>query len=197
MRAPKERKPRSAGLTFTDELALAVIEGDKTETRRPLHRSPKLQAGDWLYGRVTFIPGTDGVPTYRFMIGGEYSDAAIELSKTHKWTPAIHAPRDVAPFRCKLVKVYDDTLQNITEERAKAEGVGPQFRIEVGGYGALASFAKGRTLPESTYRIGFRNTWDAIYGEREGLKWDDNPMVRVYRWKDVELHDSLIEQVKR
>lgn len=29
------------------------------------------------------------------------------------------------------------------------------------------------------------------------MKWDDNPMVRVYRWKDIELHESLIEQVKR
>lgn len=195
MRTSKERKPRSAGLTFTDELALAVVEGTKTETRRPLHRSPNLQSGDWLYGRVTFIPGTDGVPTYRFMLGGEYSDAVIELSKTHKWTPAIHAPRDVAPFRCKLAEVIYEPIQNITEEQAKAEGVGPQFQIKVGGYEALASFAKGRALPESTYRIGFRHTWDDIYGERKGLKWDDNPMVRVYRWKDIELHESLIEQV--
>lgn len=198
MRVSKERKPRSAGLTFTDELALAVIEGDKTETRRPLHRSPKLQAGDWLYGRVTFIPGTDGVPTYRFMLGGEYSDVVIELSKTHNWTPAIHAPRDVAPFRCKLVEVTDEPLQSITEEQAKAEGVGPQFRIEAGpGMSALAMSAKGAPLPKSTYRIGFRHTWDNIYGERDGLKWDDNPTVRVYRWKDIELHESLIRQVKR
>lgn len=198
MRVSKERKPRSAGLTFTDELALAVVEGTKTETRRPLHRSPKLQAGDWLYGRVTFIPGTDCEPTYRFWWGHLHGYEAVdELSKTHVWTPAIHAPRDVAPFRCKLVEVIDEPLQSITEEQAKAEGVGPQFRIEAGGYEALASFAKGRALPESTYRIGFRHTWDDIYGERKGLKWDDNPMVRVYRWKDIELHESLIEQVKR
>lgn len=197
MRASKERKSRSAGLTFTDELVLAVIAGDKTETRRPLRRSPKLQAGDWLYGRVTFIPETDGVPTFRFMFGGEYSAAVNELSKTRNWTPAIHAPQNAAPFRCKLVEVIDEPLQSITEEQAKAEGVGPQFRIKVGGYEALASFAKGRALPESTYRIGFRHTWDDIYGQREGLKWDDNPTVRVYRWKDIELHESLIEQVKR
>ncbi len=33
--------------------------------------------------------------------------------------------------------------------------------------------------------------------KRKGMKWDDNPMVRVYRWKGIELHESLIEQVKR
>lgn len=191
MRALKERKPRSAGLTFTDELALAVIEGDKTETRRPLHRSPKLQAGDWLYGRATFIPGTDGVPTYRFMLGGECGDAVIELSKTHKWTPAIHAPQSAAPFRCRLVEVIDEPLQSITEGQAKAEGVCPQFLVSLG------EFVRGIGNPVSTYRTGFRNTWNSIYGQREGQKWDDNPMVRVYRWKDIELHVSLIEQVKR
>lgn len=199
MRSPKERKPRSAGLVFTDELALAVIKGTKTETRRPLHRSPKLQASDWLYGRVTFIPGTDGVPTYRFWWGHLHGYEAVdELSKTHVWTPAIHAPRDVAPFRCELIEVVDDRLQNITEEQAKAEGVDPQFRIEAGpGMSTLAAFAKGAALPKSSYRNGFRHTWDDIYGKREGLKWEDNPMVRVYRWKDIELHESLIEQVKR
>lgn len=193
MRVSKERKPRSAGLTFTDELALAVIKGSKTETRRSLHRSPKLQAGDWLYGRVTFIPGTDGVPTYRFWWGHLHGYEAVEeLSKTHVWTPAIHAPRDVAPFRCKLVEVIDEPLQNITEEQAKAEGVGPQFRADM-----AFLLGRDRRTPLSTYRIGFRHTWDDIYGERKGLKWDDNPMVRVYRWKDIELHESLIEQVKR
>jgi hypothetical protein len=185
----KERPPRSAGLVFGDELALAILDGQKTETRRPLAPRvtvPNLRAGDSVYGRVTYIPGVDCEPTYRFMLDGYMID---ELSKTHNWTPAIHMPKIVAPFLCTLTEVLDEPLQNITEEQAKSEGVGARFVVD------LASFVHGGALPPSTYLNGFRSVWREIYGSTK-MAWDNNPTVRVFRWKDIKLHESLIGQVR-
>jgi hypothetical protein len=185
MRTRKERQPRQAGLIFTDELALAILAGDKTETRRPLFRSPKLQAGDSLYGRVTVAVGGDDVVIYRFM---GISDEELAKGALH-WTPAIHAKAEHAPFVMKLVEVCDEPLHNITEEQAKAEGVTKQFFMDA------AAFVQGIPLSECTYRTGFRNVWDQLYG-RTVHQWYTNPMVRVYRWEEPLFHESIVKSVR-
>lgn len=175
MSREKKREPRCVGLTFTDELARAILAGTKTETRRPLLRSPKVQAGDELYARVTYIPGTDGVPTHRFALNESHVEI---ISKTHVWTPAIHMPKVATPFFLPLVEVVEENLHDITEEGAKAEGVCPMFVTN------LETFMSSQALPASTYLNGFRAVWRELY-EGTPNAWEKNPRVRVYRWKEV------------
>lgn len=176
MRPRKPRAPRQVGLTFVDDLARSILAGEKTETRRPLFRSPKVQAGDELYARVTYAPCENGVPLYRYTL----SDALTleDLSAACTWTPAIHMPKVHAPFFLPIIEVFEESLHDITEEGAKAEGAGPMFITD------LATFMNKGALPESTHRNGFRSLWDEVYGKTPNA-WDKNPHVRGYRWKEI------------
>lgn len=176
MRLDKPRAPRQVGLTFTDELARAILAGAKTETRRPLFRSPKVQAGDELYARVTYAPCTDGIPLYRYTLTDALTEEECALQC--RWTPAIHMPKSAAPFFLPLAEVVEENLHDITEAGARAEGADAMFVTD------LASFMHSRKPPPSTYLNGFRSIWNSLYKDTPNA-WEKNPRVRVYRWKEV------------
>lgn len=176
MRAKKPREPRQLGMTFTDEMALAILAGAKTETRRPIFRAPKAEAGDELYARVAFLPVTDGSTQCRFEF--RYDLTEEELSAMYRWTPRIYMPKARTPFFLPIVEVVEERLHDITEEGAKAEGAPDMFVVD------FATFAGGGQIPKGTHLNGFCSLWDELYGTTVNA-WKENPRVRVYRWKEV------------
>ena len=145
-------------------------------------RCPLGQAGDRLWVRETFaivhpcrdceagyvddikqpsvIPkdnaGGYWVPWYRSDWKGD-----DDTERGFQWTPSIHMPRWASRIVLPLMSIRVERVQDITEEDAKAEGVEP-----IGG----------------SYREGFREVWQSIYGT-----WDANPWVWVAEWKEIEV----------
>lgn len=178
MRRVKERKPRCVGVSVVDDLVRAIIRGDKLETRRPLHRAPKVQAGDELYVRECWAPmaGREDTITLAEYEGGrdpaaityrsderppdpEKNDPGLKHSVL-RWYPAIHMPKWAARIFLPLVKVRDEPLHSITNAASRHEG-----------------FAS---------RADFIRVWDSLYGKTDNA-WKKNPMVRVYRWEKARI----------
>ena len=121
------------------------------------------QAGDRLWVRETWArPGEEEI-IYR---ADKWAADLVAKWKEDpncpqvKWTPSIHMPRWACRLVLPLVSVRVERVQDITEDHAKAEGVGP-----IGG----------------SYREGFRAVWESIYGS-----WDANPWVWVAEWREIE-----------
>lgn len=96
-----------------------------------------------------------------------------------KWRPAIHMPRDLSRITLEITGVGVERLQDITEEDAKAEGVAPEFEVDV------AAFVTGRGPLPTTYRFGFKHLWDTLNGPR-GYGWKANPFVWRIAFKPVD-----------
>jgi hypothetical protein len=132
----------------------------------------RYQVGDILWVRETWCninkPGID--PEYYF-----YADAIQAEdydSSEWKWKPSIHMPRKAARIFLRVTNVWVERLQDITEEDAKAEGIGmPLFRIdEIEDYG---------------YVECFKRLWDGL-NEKRGYEWEKNPWVWVYTFERCE-----------
>lgn len=116
------------------------------------HKSGNLADGD---GGYNFYPveGDDNIAHAQL----------IQERRYYEWSPSIHMPRWASRI---LLEVEEDTrqerLQDITEEDAAMEGLGPR---------------KGRTL--------FRGLWSTLH-TKPGERWGDNPTVyRVGRFRRV------------
>lgn len=184
---------REHPLLMKGPLVRATLEGRKTQTRRPVKmpshgvepynpgyadgafwnysfteiiaRSPLGQTGDRLWVRETWAwPGEEEF-IYR---ADQWAARIVAKWKTDpnypqvKWSPLIHMPRRACRLVLPLVSVRVERVQDITEEDARAEGVEP-----IGG----------------SYREGFREVWQSIYGT-----WDANPWVWVAEWKEIEVN---------
>ena len=126
-------------------------------------RCPLGKAGDRLWVRETWARPGDEEIIYR---ADKWAADLVAKWKEDpncpqvKWTPSIHMPRWACRLFLPLVSVRVERVQDITEDHAKAEGVGP-----TGG----------------SYREGFRAVWESIYGS-----WDANPWVWVAEWREIE-----------
>ncbi len=175
-------------LLLKGPLVRATLEGRKTQTRRPVKwaeclckeidpsdtpcvtcavRFPDIpEAGDRLWVRETWARPGDEENIYR--ADKWAADLVAKWAEDPnypqvKWTPSIHMPRWACRLVLPLVSVRVERVQGITEEDAKAEGVEP---------------IKG------SYREGFREVWESIYGS-----WDSNPWIWVAEWKEIEVRN--------
>jgi hypothetical protein len=89
-----------------------------------------------------------------------------------KWKPSIHMPRWAARILLEVTDVRVERVQDITEEDAKAEGVGDLRPDEEGPFAVLA------------LRDRFHRLWDSINAKR-GFGWGTNPWVWVVEFKRV------------
>lgn len=86
-----------------------------------------------------------------------------------KWKPSIHMPRHSSRILLEITGVRVERLQDISEDQARAEGIGAQ---------ATESFrATGVERPAG---FAFRDLWASAGGE-----WDANPWVWVVEFKRV------------
>lgn len=145
-----------------------------------IEHCPYGQPGDRLWVRETFCPG----PRYNPAICRHRPCYAADNERNcgmndKRWLPSIHMPRWASRITLEIASVRVERLQAISETDAQAEGVMPEFEMDV------ASFVKGAAVPQSTYFLGFKHLWDEINGKRPGCSWADNPWVWVIEFRRI------------
>lgn len=129
-----------------------------------------------MWVRETWYPRDNGVIFAADYLWEELSDAA-RAADVERWKSPLYLPRANARIELEATaNAREEPLHAITEEEAEAEGVGPEFEID------LATFVRGKTVPQSTYVLGFKHTWNRINGPRS---WEANPSVVVLSFKRV------------
>ena len=175
------------GIIFRPDMAQAIAEGRKTQTRRVVKLWPDdngpftvtgsyLQSGrggyrpahnpsDYLYVREAHalfdtLPSGPDRSTVAVIYRGKNPTGAS------RWRPSIHMPRWAARTYLQIDDVRVERIQEISEEDARAEGSPPApipgLPPHVGGFSVL---------------------WGSIHG---GRAWERNDWVWVYRFHRVE-----------
>lgn len=164
-RRPVRNQPPSGGYHLVRVCGpWAEFENDGPTLAKYSTKSPLGEAGDRLWVRESWARPGDEENIYR---ADKWAADLVAKWKEDpnypqvKWTPSIHMPRWACRLVLPLVSVRVERVQDITEEDAKAEGGEP-----IGG----------------SYREGFREVWQSIYGT-----WDANPWVWVAEWDHVEV----------
>lgn len=183
---------KERGILFSDEMVRAILDGRKTQTRRPVKpqplgigtmnaagqycqpdregvmpggwriESPFGSPGDLLWVREAFCGGQHGTP-YLYRASWQQNDFM-------RWRPSIHMPRWASRITLEVKAVRVERVQEISSRDAWAEG----FRCSC-----------TRPVPICAGNIvAFRETWNSIYAPN-GLGWDKNPWVWVVEFERV------------
>ena len=179
-------------MIFNGEMVRAILDGRKTQTRRPANPStanlldlqeqyphkkyniscPFGAVGDRIWVREAWAEAGAGAPDLKL-----YRANYPEHVPTHyenvppvdeiRWTPSIHMPRWASRLTLEITGVRVERLRDLSEDDAKSEGITPP---------------SGGVLPGWEYRINFRDLWMSIYGADN---WEANPWVWVIEFKVV------------
>lgn len=182
-------------IIFNAEMVRAILEGRKTQTRRPIKakhlqvlrdgrietcndggfdvgvkyiKCPFGQPGDKLYVRETWCPtGKDGTFLYR-------ADGKCEVAA---WKPSIHMPRWASRIILEVTGVRVERVQEIDLHGVISDGTDTVDNNE-----NRVGFTVGGVVKWSTHC--YRKLWDSIYGESEN-RWIKNPWVWVIEFRMV------------
>lgn len=210
-------QPKQTGMIFAESLVPSLLSGKKVQTRRPvagrvidrlegfdwlrdqegskqlvLAKSPYGKAGDFIYGRETYLPDPpcdheawsdeDSIHFYSGWsgCGSKVRELPKRLQKPEFviyratwehdkkgliWHPSIHMPKWASRIWLEITRVRVELLQDITVQDALKEGIDH----------------KTWQCPRHEYF----QLWDSLYGgtpKEAGL----NPLVYVYDFKLVE-----------
>ena len=180
-------------ILFNDEMIRAILDGRKTQTRRPMRQQPAggvrfsmftesgledghgrevssaFQPGDILLVRETWKPTRCGFDDSVSYVRYRADDTRLEIRHdiqgyiTDHWRPSIHMPRWASRITLEVTDVVIQRIQEIRTSDIIAEGV-----IEDDRYLGSAN----------RFRHPFATMWDAIYAKR-GFGWDENPWVEA------------------
>jgi hypothetical protein len=160
------------------------------------YRSPYGAPGDLLYVREGWKPTNSKLSKatyvhYRADAAGynpEWNPSArIEIEHDFvgkpddPWRPSIHMPKKFARIWLEVKDMRVERLQDISEKDAEAEGVSPEFELD------LAEFQSNKTnfCEASTHVLGFKHLWDSINAKR-GYGWDTNPFCWVVEFEKID-----------
>ena len=193
-------------ILFNTEMVRAILNGEKTQTRRIMKPQPmfytgrkyifkddecpkkweqcdniidtyRYQKGDILYVRETWSEGWEE-GTYIYKADDKLADNPLfEYSTKLIYKPSIHMPKEAARIFLKVTNVRIANLQDITDEEAKKEG---------------ANFKNGKNVGwkekmERTAIQRFAEIWDKTIKKSElGIYgWNANPWVWVIEFEKV------------
>lgn len=156
-------------ILFTDAMVRAILEGRKTQTRRPIKPQPEpRETWDWTFP----ITGPRVTPGSYVCWRNDAKDPNIsrycpiqpgDVLQMDQICRTLYDPETGITWYLKgtlaVESVRAERVQDITEDDARAEGV--------------------QTVAE------FAVLWDSIYGGKPGLHWDANPWVWVYEFRRV------------
>ncbi len=171
-------------ILFSGPMVKAILEGRKTQTRRVVKPQPPEGYRQWgrcINGNVAFTDHPlQGEKGNVINIKGPYGDEGdhlwvretwVDLGNglgvaykadprgiVTKWRPSIFMPRSLSRITLEITGVRVERLQDITDDDAKAEGVGG-----VGTFGVL---------------------WNEINAKR-GHSWDTNPYVWCIEFRRI------------
>lgn len=203
---------RELPILFNGDMVRAILDGRKTQTRRPIKPQPPE-------GTSRIICGEDGdqalcLSEYE---GGEFSqhidpwrkcpyavgdhlyvretwadpcNAGIIAYRADqatayeniKWRPSIHMPKWAARLWLEVTEVRVEPVRGIDGMDALSEGITLPAETEE----TFQLCPNEWPLYEDELIAPFRELWDATYAKR-GLGWDANPWVWVYEFRRIEL----------
>lgn len=197
------------GMIFNAEMVRALLDGRKTQTRRPIK---------WKQTRFTEIGEREDGSKWPWSEDAEHAcdfwhpcpfgdvgdriwvretwnkygglltyradhdwidDMRKETVCTAKWVPSIHMPRWASRILLEITDVRVERLNAISEEDATAEGVPPAGSL-LPDYPGTFLTPKGDF---ATAKVAFQRLWESIYGEES---WKANSWVWVISFKRVE-----------
>lgn len=190
---------KERGMIFNGEMVRAILDGGKTQTRRPVkvphidrdamcelsgnelagelsagnyRNSPHGKPGDRIWVRETWA---------RYNIDQDSHDMAYRATppadwpEEGRWRPSIHMPRWASRITLEITCVRVERLNSISQEDAQAEG------MELTGWRTTYSDPDSGGEVWTPYD-NFAQLWESIYGEES---WQANPWVWVIEFKVV------------
>lgn len=193
-------------ILFNTEMVRAILNGEKTQTRRIMKPQPmfytgrkyifkdsecpkkweqcdniidtyRYQKGDILYVRETWGEGWEE-GTYIYKADDKLADNPLfEYSTKLIYRPSIHMPKKAARIFLKVTNVRIANLQDITDEEAKKEGANLKNGKNVGW----------KEKMERTAIQRFAEIWDKTIkkNELDIYSWRANPWVWVIEFERV------------
>ncbi|EPV0628812.1 morphogenetic protein [Citrobacter koseri] len=191
---------KERGMIFNGEMVRAILDGRKTQTRRPV-RFPVLDrnlgcelAGNELAGELSagnYLNSAFGKPGDRIWVRETWARYNIDQNshdiayrattpadwpEEGRWRPSIHMPRWASRILLEIIDVRVERLNDISQEDAQAEG------MELTGWRPTYSDPDSGGEVWTPYD-NFAQLWESIYGE-ESLK--AKPWVWVIKFKRIE-----------
>lgn len=167
-------------IKFNDAMLAAVMDGSKTQTRRPIEPQPKVteeelrKLGAWQDG-YTLSEQVCAAWRHGFVdVDCPYGEIGDIINVADKYGGI--------KGKVKVIDVWLQQIQSITNEDAMAEG------ISTGRYGNESNWLTGFYIPNSnqpypTARTAYKELWSSIYGIGS---WRNNEWVWVITFKKVE-----------
>lgn len=201
-----EARIREKGLIFNSEMVRAILDGRKTQTRRPIkwkqtrftEIGEREDGSKWPWSEDAehacdfWHPCPFGAVGDRIWVretwnkyGGLLTyradhdwidDMRKETVCTAKWVPSIHMPRWASRILLEITDVRVERLNAISQEDAQAEG------MELTGWRPTYSDPDSGGEVMTPYD-NFAELWSSIYGDES---WKANPWVWVIEFKRVE-----------
>ncbi|WP_429972249.1 morphogenetic protein [Klebsiella variicola] len=191
---------KERGMIFNGEMVRAILDGRKTQTRRPVKfpvHDKNLGcelSGNELAGELSagnYLNSAFGKPSDRIWVRETWARYNIDQNshdiayrattpadwpEEGRWRPSIHMPRWASRILLEITDVRVERLNAISQEDAQAEG------MELTGWRPTYSDpdSGGEVL---TPYDNFAQLWESIYGEES---WKANPWVWVIEFKRVE-----------
>ncbi|EPK7406919.1 morphogenetic protein [Klebsiella aerogenes] len=193
------------GMIFNAEMVRAILDGRKTQTRRPV-RFPILDknlgcglAGNELAGELSagnYLNSAFGKPGHRIWVRETWTPESIDAEDGSyspdyratpngqpldgRWTPAIHMPRWASRILLEITNVGVQRLQSISPNDAAREGL---VKLPATGRYCINQGDQYFGGASHDAREVFSWLWASIYGEES---WSANPWVWVIEFKRVE-----------
>lgn len=191
------------GMIFNGEMVRAILDGRKTQTRRPVNPStanlldlqgqyphkkyniscPFGAIGDRIWVRETWAEAGASAPdlklyraNYPAHVPTHYEN--VPPAQDVRWTPSIHMPRWASRILLEITDVRVERLNDISEEDARAEGI-----IDGGCLNCGEPEPCGCANPEPDATDAFAYLWQSIYGQEN---WNANPWVWVIEFNRIE-----------
>ena len=154
-------------ISFNDEMVRAILEGRKSQTRRPVKG---------LQGYTHISGSQDSERSWKFFSeDGSYANIDCPYGKVG----GLLSVRGTT-ITLEITNIRVERVQEITEQDAKAEGCSNDT-----DWNWYPTYSDPDSGGNPTYRGDFMCTWDSIY-EKKGIGWHVNPWAWVIEFKIAE-----------
>lgn len=192
---------KERGMIFNGEMVLAILDGRKTQTRRPV-KFPVLDkhlgcelAGNELAEELSagnYLNSAFGKPGDRIWVRETWARYNIDQNshdiayrattpadwpEEGRWRPSIHMPRWASRILLEITDVRVERLNSIHDVDAMREGIQNLTTCSHADFGI-----PGVVNAQHPVRA-FQLLWESIYGADS---WRANPWVWVIEFKRVE-----------
>jgi hypothetical protein len=169
-------------IQFNAEMLRLIVDGHKTQTRRPLKPQPVHDEKAW----AAYWEGPNQE--------GKYGPSVWGLEERPGEDVLLHCPYgragdrllcDPHPSSLEILRVWVERVQDTTYDDMTAEGVNTGGPV----CAEVLMLCTGTDNIDDAQRVMHRDCWaslwDSLYAKR-GLGWDVNPWVWAIEFKSIE-----------